>query len=575
MDKYTLNVGFELVSPTNIYHIEKVLGQGTFGITYLASIKTTVEGPLGRITSKSYVAIKEFFMRDINDRDGSSVSGGSRDGLFEKYRRKFMSEAINLSKLRHQGIVRVVEAFEANNTYYYAMEYCEGGSLDTLIEKHSGLGLSQALGYFRQIASALEYMHNNRMLHLDLKPSNVMLRTPDEVVLIDFGLSKIYDQDGNPESSTTVGGGTPGYAPIEQANYRNSSDFPVTMDIYALGATLYKMLTGKRMPDASQILNDGFPAQELLSKGVSRDLVNIIDTAVSPARRLRYQRVADFVKAVNEVCAPLLSREDESTIIQKNITPSHTIGEPSFQSPQKAEPAQSIKTNDNKPTRSVRLMSKILLAIFGSAFLIFVTMIVFPNVTDEKDVDIETNGFIDTHKWVDLGLSVNWSTCNVGSAAPENSGMFFSWGELSSKDYYYIETSKTYNSIIGDIVGDVDSDAAAALWGSGWRLPTIEEINELESKCSWESEVVNGVWGYRVVGPNLNSIFMPASGGYCKDVRAMDNTFAGYWSGTEKDLECAYGLSISPKSHPYRTFTKSAYDYKYMGRLIRPVIDKK
>lgn len=91
-------------------------------------------------------------------------------------------------------------------------------------------------------------MHSNKMLHLDLKPKNIMLDKDGKSYLIDFGLSKQYTETGEPESSTKVGAGTPGHAPIEQANYREGKGFPVTMDIYALGATMFKMLTGQRPP---------------------------------------------------------------------------------------------------------------------------------------------------------------------------------------------------------------------------------------------------------------------------------------------------------------------------------------
>ncbi|MBR7170191.1 MAG: serine/threonine protein kinase, partial [Alistipes sp.] len=261
--------GSLLQGATYRYTIERVLGQGTFGITYLASTVVQVEGALGTFESEIRVAVKEFFMRDLNERKGSQVSGGSQGGIYEHYRRKFAREAQNLSKLRHPNIVRVLESFEANNTVYYAMEFCEGGSLDELIAAQGGLSEAVALDYARQIGSALDYMHGEKILHLDLKPGNVMLRKNGSVTLIDFGLSKQYDEEGAPESSTTIGGGTPGYAPIEQANYREGGQFAAAIDVYALGATLFKMLTGERPAEASVLLNEGFPAEKLTAKGVS------------------------------------------------------------------------------------------------------------------------------------------------------------------------------------------------------------------------------------------------------------------------------------------------------------------
>ena len=258
----TIPIGTILQGKSYKYEIIKVLGQGSFGITYLASIKMT--GDLGAIDA--FVAIKEFFMSDINGRDELTVTTSNKDGLFDKYKRKFIKEAQSLGKLKHPNIVRVLESFKANNTIYYAMDFIEGGSLDEYISQKGYLTEKDTIAISYQILDALSYMHSKKMLHLDLKPSNIMMNA-GKPVLIDFGLSKQYDNDGCPESSTTIGAGTPGYAPIEQSNYNgeisDSNCLPVSMDIYALGATMFKMLTGKRPPLASNILNIGFPELEL------------------------------------------------------------------------------------------------------------------------------------------------------------------------------------------------------------------------------------------------------------------------------------------------------------------------
>ena len=303
MNKYdkALLPGTVLRGKKNSYRIDRVLGQGTFGITYLAYTTVTVEGDLGKLQTEIQVAVKEFFMSDINGREGSSVTTGGSGELFDRYRHKFAREASNLAKLKHCGIVKVIETFEANGTSYYAMEYCGGGSLDALIANRGGLPEGDALRYFGQIAEALSYMHSQRMLHLDLKPGNVMLRTDGEAVLIDFGLSKQFNDKGEPESSTTIGGGTPGYAPIEQANYREDSGgkLPVTMDVYALGGTLYKMLTGERPPVASDVMNNELPEQPLRDHGVSDDVIAAIHRAMQPKSRDRYQTVAAFAAALD------------------------------------------------------------------------------------------------------------------------------------------------------------------------------------------------------------------------------------------------------------------------------------
>ena len=323
MESNTLLPGTLLQGKSYTYTIRKVLGQGTFGITYLATTKVKVAGALGSLETTMQVAIKEFFMRDINGREENTVTTGSQGGVYANYKKKFAREAENLSKLDHPHIVKVLEYFEANNTVYYAMEYVEGGNLDAYITQHNGLPEAECVTYARQIGSALSYMHAHKMLHLDLKPGNIMLRPNKDAVLIDFGLSKQYNENGEPESSTSVGSGTPGYAPLEQANYHEGKDFPVTMDVYALGATMFKMLTGVRPPEASVILNDGFPAYELQKHHVGDALTACVGKAMAALRKDRPQSVEEFLKELQGNGAKTDNEEGtdyETTSDKKNVT---------------------------------------------------------------------------------------------------------------------------------------------------------------------------------------------------------------------------------------------------------------
>lgn len=311
-NRQSLPIGYVLHGTNYGYEIQKILGQGTFGITYLAKVK--MEGSLGALDSHVFVAIKEFFMKEINGRNGTSVTCGSKGGVFYDYRKKFKKEAENLSKLNHPNIVKVMESFETNNTIYYVMEYFSGGSLEQKLG-NEGIPIKEAIDYTNQIGNAIAYMHEHKMLHLDLKPGNVVLDDKGNAVLIDFGLSKQYDENGQPESSTTVGGGTPGYAPLEQANYRDGKDFPVTMDIYALGATMFKMLTGTRAPEASAILNDGFPTYMLSSVCDSKGMVACIERAMSPKKKDRYQTVKELLGDVAK-CSMSQSSKNKETVCE-------------------------------------------------------------------------------------------------------------------------------------------------------------------------------------------------------------------------------------------------------------------
>ena len=173
------------------YRIERMLGQGGFGITYLAT----------QVSLNRNVAIKEFFMKEncqraTDDRTMTVPSDGSR-GLVDGALHKFRQEALKLASISHPNIVRVIDVFEENGTAYYVMDYLPGGSLTDKVKTGGPMTEEQAMGYIRQIASALKYMHEvKHMCHFDVKPSNIMLDAMGNAFLIDFGISKNYGADG-------------------------------------------------------------------------------------------------------------------------------------------------------------------------------------------------------------------------------------------------------------------------------------------------------------------------------------------------------------------------------------------
>lgn len=280
------------------YTIEKTLGQGSFGITYLA--KVMMQDALGILNTNLYVAIKEFFMKDICWREGTNVMTGSKAGLYDDYKNKFAKEAINLSKLLHPSIVKVVESFECNRSSYFVMEYIEGENLNEFIQRKGMLSEKESLDYIVKIGEAISFMHENKMLHLDLKPMNIMRRNNGELVLIDFGLSKQFNENGEPESTTSIGGGTTGYAPLEQSTYKKGEGFPATLDVYALGATLYKCLVGKTPPNASTVLNEGLP-DDAWPVYLNPDTIKLVEEAMHPLRKKRIQTINDFIAKAKKI----------------------------------------------------------------------------------------------------------------------------------------------------------------------------------------------------------------------------------------------------------------------------------
>lgn len=317
MTSTQLQPGTVIHGTHNDYRIERVLGQGSFGITYVANVR--LKGWLGAIESTAMVAIKEFFLRDVSSRNGLRVFSVSDSTLCSDYRRDFMREAQNLSRLDNDHIVKVLETIEENDTVYYVMEYLSGGNLDQHILSHGKLSCREALDIAIQIGEALKCMHAQHMLHLDLKPLNVMRGEDGHIVLIDFGLSKCFGADGQPESSTRIGQGTTGYAPIEQHSFKKADGFMPTLDIYALGATLFKMLTGSVPPEASVVLNEGLPVDELSSAGVPPAVIALVERAMQPLRRMRHQTVDEFVDEAQRLLASAPSSVDGPAALSADV----------------------------------------------------------------------------------------------------------------------------------------------------------------------------------------------------------------------------------------------------------------
>lgn len=288
------------------YRIENALGQGSFGITYLAT----------HIALNRKVAIKEFFMKELNTRgEDGSISGMTDGSLSYNYGQKFKKEAMNLSQLDHPNIVRVTDSFEENDTYYYVMDYIEGENLNDYL-KHNAVSQQEAVSIITGVSHALQYMHDTKhMLHLDLKPSNIMRRVSDgHIFLIDFGLSKHYSNSGQPETSTTIGLGTPGYAPIEQSNQAKSGEFRPTIDVYALGATLYKLLTRETPPAASDIVSDDELIEDKLrANGITGNIIDVVVNAMLPNVRKRTQTVKVFLESLSSNEARIESSKSKAT----------------------------------------------------------------------------------------------------------------------------------------------------------------------------------------------------------------------------------------------------------------------
>ena len=485
------------------YRIERELGHGGFGITYLAT-----QTGLNR-----KVAVKEFFMSDYCERhpETSHVSmgtGGSRETV-EKFRKKFVKEAQTIAALDNPHIVSIYDIFEENNTAYYVMKFIDGGSLNDLA-KSGKATLAASLNYIHQIADALDYCHKRKILHLDVKPGNILLDEKNNAILIDFGLTKHYD-DGGGQTSTTPVGISKGYAPLEQYKRGGVSTFSPETDIYSLGATLYKLVTGATPPEADEVNEDGLPP---LPAALPVNVQSAIKAAMQPRRKERPQSIGEFLKILDGGGA----NADEPTIFPD-------------------EPIVAEVIEDFEKTQ--------------------------PNVKQPA-----TTGTINGHQWVDLGLSVKWGTCNIGATSPEEYGDYFAWGETRPKATYTEENCKTYGKNIGGIAGNAAYDAATAHWGGSWRMPTYDEFNELINNCTWQWTTQGGKNGYKVTSKiNGNSIFLPAARYRDESSLGIGGSKGLYWSSTPyvSDTRNAYSFDFF-SGNRFLNWNNRLY-----GHSVRPV----
>ena len=325
MERAALKSGYELHNGSYCYVIDSVLGKGGFGITYKAYSASADDD------HKRYFAVKEFFVEDWcerNEHTGHIASTNPTRDKFENGKRDFFSEAKRLSQVSHSNIVKVYDVFEENNTVYYVMEYLEGESLDACLKANGALAETQALALMKPIFDAVEVLHANNMTHLDIKPANIMLKNVDGgaplAVLIDFGLAKHYDTEGNPTTTLRQSGYSDGYSPIEQ--YSGIATFSPQSDVYALAATLFHCLTGHRPSKSTELTEQEL--EEQLSASVSGNVKDAIVKAMRMGKNARTQSVAIFIDELYKTeCTQPMSIATESTSILEESQPTYYLDE--------------------------------------------------------------------------------------------------------------------------------------------------------------------------------------------------------------------------------------------------------
>ena len=505
------------------YVIHGVLGRGGFGVTYLAE----------QVMAKRRVCIKEFFPKDYYTRgdDTRSLMLASQGfaASMNRYKEKFVKEAQTIAALDHHNIIPIYDVFEENNTAYYVMEYIDGESLSDVIKRRGALAEGDAVEYIRQAAEALGYLHERRIMHLDIKPGNIMVRRKDNrVVLIDFGLSKHYDEQSGEATSTTPVGVSHGYAPMEQYKQGGVNTFSPETDIYSLGATLYALVVGHAPQEAATLITEplDFPGH------ISLSLRSAITAAMAISPKERPASVGEFLAMLNGVG---VSDKSENTIIIEK--PIETDKKPVDEKPK----PQTIR--EKKSKRKISLWGVFLSIV---VFVIsVVVMIPLPEEHTEVGVEVIT---VDQE-------SLTTAPYDIGDYYNENGkeGVVFEvWdggqhGKIVSMDYTeavwdsrvewsddkckYSNGTRTYADSENDGKANTDKIMArsdrdyfpAFTWcrakGDSWYLPVISELKTIfRSK-----ETINATLSKHGV-PILGS--------------------GSHWSSTEEDEFCAWYVDM-------------------------------
>ncbi len=378
------------------YKIESYLASGGFGNTYLAK----------NIEFDETYAIKEFFVKGVCQRDGDSttisVSNAENTNSFEQQREKFKKEARRLRSLSNPHIVKVYDLFEENGTAYYVMDYVDGENLSARLKRtNAPLAESEVRNYLNQILDGLEAIHNKGMFHLDIKPANIMVDSHDVVKLIDFGASKQQSTVGGATMSTGISY-TNGYAPKEQMAQSYDKFGPWT-DFYALGATVYKLLTNQDPPSISDLSEDGTEDKHLAlpMPNISEEMKNLVVWMMQENRLKRPKDVGEIKKLLQQLFAATSNNEEtkvsSSTQAQANLVSNEEETVWAVKADQtKSEADKHSSINTSKAVMGKR--RKILLSIFCFSFLFSAIYLVYAKVQRDKVIANIANNMVEINK---------------------------------------------------------------------------------------------------------------------------------------------------------------------------------
>ncbi len=274
------------------YRIDKVMGYGGFGITYQATL----------LSLNTRLVIKELFLPGYCARDGNNnlilLSLSSYD--FGEFKKTFAEEGRKLAKINHSNVVKVQDVIEENNTVYLVTDYVEGQSLEERIDKKGPISETEGLVYIRQVAEGLIALHDEGILHKDIRPSNIIITRSKQAILVGLGINKERFPNNNHSQSM-------GFAPLEQ--YSTEMELGNYSDVYALSASLYYALIGARPVSAFDRYYKNVAVLKELNPEISEKTSDAVNKGIAMKTADRYQEIEDLLADLEEVDPAILYRK--------------------------------------------------------------------------------------------------------------------------------------------------------------------------------------------------------------------------------------------------------------------------